>query len=308
MNLHYKILWFEDDPDIIDDYAPEIRMYLEDRGFSVEIIHQENGDQLSSLINDEYDLILTDLNLGDHETGDKLIERLREDSILTEVLFYSGNEYGISKVIEKHRWVERVSFSVGIENLATKIKQLISLTVKKVQEVNNIRGLVMAQTSELDSKKIDIIVNLFEKLNPEDSKLKKQELINKTIHNRAERLEKLKESTIDDIDSFCRKLESNDRLNAIIRLVKYMQSQGVVSFEENKQLLETYKNEILDIRNALAHAKEIRDEYGNKKVISDVNGANIEFTDESCSKIRKDLRKHHSNFDNLLAIINDIGN
>jgi len=151
VNLYYKILWFEDDPQLVqEDIGPDIKKHLDELGFLIDLTHKENGDDLEGVIfQKKYDLILTDLNLGEgHQAGEKLIEYIRTNKILTEVLLYSGNVDGINSIIKTHDLIERVSFSVGIENLNDKIRQIILLTIKKVQEVNNVRGLVMAETSE----------------------------------------------------------------------------------------------------------------------------------------------------------------
>ncbi|MGG1151638.1 response regulator [Bacillus wiedmannii] len=295
MGLKYKILWFEDDPDLVEYYSTDIKKFLNEYGFIVEIVHEENGERLETLLKDEYDLILTDLNLGEDDSGDQIISRIREHSILTEVLFYSGNEAGINEVLSKHRWVERVSFIVGIENLIDKIKQLISLTIRKLQEVNAVRGLVIAETSELDGVMIEVINSLFGVILPEQLDSKKQELIDKTMKNRSERLEQLGEQKLEDIEGFYHKLESADRLNAIRRLIKHVHKQlGRKVFDENIEVLKAYEKEILQLRNTLAHAKTIVED-GQKKVISLLSGTEVSFNDEACKVMRKDIRKHQEN-------------
>ncbi|MCL5935778.1 MAG: hypothetical protein M1543_04780, partial [Firmicutes bacterium] len=52
-------------------------------------------------------------------------------------------------------------FSVGTSNLKDKIMQIILLSVKKVQDINNLRGLVMAEASELDHKMLSILQEFY---------------------------------------------------------------------------------------------------------------------------------------------------
>ncbi|UYO32288.1 response regulator [Bacillus halotolerans] len=306
MSLKYKILWFEDNCEIVSDYSNDIKEFLEDLGFQPIIVHKEDGKELEVALQEDFDLILTDLNLGEDSTGDKLIEKIRDHSILTEVLFYSGNAQGINNIITKHQWIERVSFSVGIENLPKKIKQLISLTIKKLQEANTVRGIVMAETSELDMKMLVILNSLLDTFSEVEIVSKKQELIDKTVNNRKERYEKMSKVTVEEISSFCERLESYDKLNAIRRLIKHKHKDlGEKIFSNNINILNDYETEVINMRNALAHAKEITIE-GKTKVVSTINGSEISFDDESCKKIRKDIRKHSDNFDNICEILQSL--
>lgn len=56
--------------------------------------------------------------------------------------------------------------------------------------------------------------------------------------------------------------------------------------------------DVIKVRNSLAHAKQV-ESNGVKKIISTVVDAEITFDDDSCKKIRKDLKKHNENFDKL---------
>ena len=111
MRLKYRILWFEDEPEFVEKITPQIREYLlEDLGLDLEINSQQNGSGLNNLVKqNDYDLIVTDLNLDDGQTGKNLIDRIRGDEILTEVLLYSGNGEEIKKVINETPGLERVS-------------------------------------------------------------------------------------------------------------------------------------------------------------------------------------------------------
>ncbi|MGO4548014.1 hypothetical protein AB4Z29_24775 [Paenibacillus sp. 2TAB23] len=298
MGLEYKILWFEDDAEIVAEKREVLDEYLMEYGFKLHIKHHENGRDLEELIKEDYDLILTDLNLSEEDTGDKILDNLRSHNILTEVLFYSSNATGINDIITRHKWVERVSFLVGAKELLSKIKQLISLTIKKLQEVKTMRGLVMSETSELDVKMTGIILDLISTCGDQDGK--KQEIINKVIINREERLTRYKSTaTIEVIEQLCGELEANDRLSAINRLIKHRhQELGTALFSDNKDILQAYKTEILDVRNALAHSEVII--VDNKKVIrSHVNKMEVTFDEDTCKKIRRDLIKHTGNLINL---------
>jgi CheY-like chemotaxis protein len=305
MAIEYKILWFEDDAEIVSENAEVLREFLADNGFQLRINHQENGLHLENHIGEDYDLILTDLNLSEEDTGDRIIAKLRDHSILTEVLFYSSNASGINDIITKHKWVERVSFLVGAKELQNKVRQLVTLTIKKLQEANTVRGLVLSETSELDVTMTEIILDLFKSF--DDGDKKKHELIEKTVKNREQRLKGLvATSNINNIEELCGKLESGDRLNAITRLIKHKHRElGEGRFSGNEEVLTKYKEEVLDVRNALAHSKETIID-GKKQIISHINDVQITFDDATCVKIRRDLTKHSNNLSELKLKINGL--
>src|SRR5205085_9226273 len=99
---------------------------------------------------------------GGGEQGDVLISHIRSGGIFTEVLFYSGQP-NFANIAKETIWRDRLSFfSMGGKNgyrgFTEKVTWLINQTVSKLQEINSIRGLVMAQTSELDNIIEDVLV------------------------------------------------------------------------------------------------------------------------------------------------------
>ncbi|WP_339276251.1 hypothetical protein MKY59_04625 [Paenibacillus sp. FSL W8-0426] len=300
MKIGYKILWFEDDYDLIEDYQENVESYLKSLGFAPSVVHEKNGQFLDELIQEEYDLILTDLNLGEYETGKILIDRIRGNQIYTEVLFYSGNQHEINNIMQQEKWIERVSVSVGIENLIPKVKDLINLTIRKFQDVNAMRGLLMAETSELDSLMIEVIKHLLLSFDESSSQKNIQTLITKTLENRSQKLNDLRNMEKEPITSFLEELTSYDRMCAIQRLLK--QKAKDERYVGYKQTLDTYNNDIIKKRNILAHATETINE-GTKIIKSELTGENIIINDEFCTTIRRDIKKHRANFEDLLQII-----
>ena len=301
MSLTYRILWFEDNREVLDDNLDEINEYFEELGFNLELNHQEDGQNLELVLENDYDLILSDMNLGEGETGKKIIDQIRSRNIYTEVLFYSGNEAGINKILEEEKWIERISFCVGMEYLLGKILQVISLTLKKLQEVNSVRGMVMSETSELDVLMIENLIEFFNRFDTEASSSNKKTLIEKTISNREGRVGKLKALSVEEVEleSLFQTLEVEDRIGALNRLIKFSHATYKTDvFSSNKEVLSDYNVEISKVRNVLAHAKVVN-EAGVKKVVSKLNGQSVSFDDKSLAEIRKNIKKHRGNLENI---------
>jgi hypothetical protein len=330
MTLKYKILWFEDDDDVIkEDVGPLIKTFLIERGFDLNIIHHLNGEKLNDLIKDRsYDLIVTDLNLGEHETGDVLIDHIREGNILTEVLLYSANANEINKIVEEKGWIERASFCVGLGNLAEKLRLIVSLSIKKNQDVNNVRGLVISETIDLEHKIEKILLIYFsaaaEELLDERKKTILEEIHLRKIKKHEEDIEEIKKVSFTEVQSLIEKdiLTASNSFDAIHSILKEkikdlnvaLNSKGLdgtkkAFYAEKKEELtsikgelNTFREEVLKIRNTLAHVKEEVDQDGVSFLHSrNADGTEIKFDNNKYIEIRKNLRKHNENLDKILG-------
>ncbi|HIP33691.1 MAG TPA: hypothetical protein EYG89_02930, partial [Bacteroidia bacterium] len=162
MKLEYKVLWIEDTPKSIRRDKRLIKSYVEDLGFDFEVNEITNFIDFEQNIGykntAEYDLLLVDLDLGNQETkdeGESIIRKIRDEKVYTEIVFYSSQYEELQKKLSEH-FVEGI-FTSSREELKDKVEQIIDVTIKKTQDVNNLRGLIMAEVAELDRIKERII-------------------------------------------------------------------------------------------------------------------------------------------------------
>ena len=344
MRLKYNILWIEDRADLVEDIlGPKIKVFLEELGFDTVINLQLNGEKLDVLLRDnKYDLILTDLNLGEgFKTGEKLIEHIRVGNILTEVLLYSENEDTLSRIIEgdknekeapKRKLIERISFALGLKYLQEKVKEIILLTIRKVQDVNNMRGLVIAETIDLENVILGILKNFFEKMDDPSLTETKKKLAKHISEKRLEGFEtnlkrfwnasinkdalehpaiiELIESNIFTFQNAAIAISSllKEKVKQIdVKINRPKDSELKPKLEREKELTfnlrENFKDfgkEIIDLRNTLAHAKEETNENGVPELKSrKKNGTTITFNEEKYAEIRKNLRRHANNLNEI---------
>jgi CheY-like chemotaxis protein len=334
MRLKYRILWFEDDDDVIEDtFRPVLNKFLESLGFELDLVHHPNGNKLKELLKDRnLDLIVTDLNLGDSDTGKQLIEAIRDGHVQTEVLLYSANAQDLENALRGNGWVERVSFHAGVATLDNKVTDLIGLTIRKHQDVNNIRGLVIAETIDLEIKIEKILLTFFESVGSENLDVAKKEILN-NIHIRKEEqhkkdLESMKGIDFTQIRSLIEKdiltaANTFDALHGILKSKiaaynKYLNSgkirqdirvaleASVADMKALKGELNLFRDEILKIRNTLAHVKEEIDHDGIPFLNSLNNeGTKIKFDSTKYREIRKNLHKHNENLDRVLKHVNE---
>lgn len=316
MKLKYKILWIEDELDSIERPKNQIQRYLEDDygfecseddivikdydEFEEEYIYEENQRKRVKDSIKEFDLLLVDFNLGEEEqTGDKLIDIIR-DGIYSEILFYSSKLESITEKLNNH-FIDGV-FTSDREHLEDKIKKLIRVTIKKVQDVNNLRGLIMAEVAELDRIKKNIIQKFNKEADSEFKKYIKEDIFSK-IKKDLESLSclvKVEDSECSHDEINLEELQNNFFYDSFkkSRTVNKIKSKKCnhIDFKH-----EDYRKDVIAKRNVLAHQKEDEDRLG--KFLLYPNGDRLEFTEEHCIKIRKDIKKYKKYLEDIEKVL-----
>lgn len=298
MDLKYKILWFDNDAEWVKSIEGFVKEIVEELGFLYECRLYITGASIDSIQLDNYDIILMDLNLDDDTSGDgdQLINKIRSLDVYTDVLFYSAD--GLAKIKEKAQalGLEGVYFSGRSQSsFISKLRKVINTTIKKVQDLNNLRGLVMAEVSELDAVMDRIILSYF---NTEE----RMALFHK--HITANREKTLRDSLNcankcqliwrdKDIQEIVPRLDSSQKARAIKIIIE--QSRPDLYSEGN--FYEDYMATIITPRNELAHCKsEIRE---GKEMLLTRNGDKC-FDETFFKEIRKNILKYSSIFNELL--------
>jgi DNA-binding NtrC family response regulator len=129
-----------------------LTFYLTSEGFQVETA--ENGtDGLELARANEYDIILTDLNLPDIN-GIEMVRKSKEISPATEIIVVTG-EYSVEKALEATRVgafdyivkpVDPEKLFVGIKN-AVELKQQWQINARQAREIEELRGRLTSKTS-----------------------------------------------------------------------------------------------------------------------------------------------------------------
>lgn len=295
MRIEYKILWVEDEKGWYKDSKGLIEDYLDELGFVLvskycktfeEVKTEHSLNQLK-----EYDLLLVDFTLAGSPDGDEIIKFIRkqkENPILTDVIFYSNDIESVRSSIRKYDFEGIYTSHRG--DFIGKAEQVIDTTIKKVQEVNSMRGLIMAETSELDHLMLDIIYRYINKEEEGNSKELENYIFEKACEfsdKNTAQYSSYKEN--DDIKGLINSglFHSMVKAKSIQKLIKLL---GDTTFKDLKNFTQDYNRDVISVRNNFAHVKEeIDPETGNKKLVSHINGEAIEFTNETCIDIRKVL-------------------
>ena len=298
MKLIYKILWIEDQMNSIRGRKRVISNYIRDeKGFELEINEILTFEQFKETVGFEslkdYDLLLVDLNLDDNESGDgnKIIEEIRNNDIYTEIIFYSSHYEHLINLLKENR-TEGI-FTSERNQIDTKAKKIIDVTLHKIQDVNNLRGLIMAEVAELDRLKKSILLKYNAK-NLDDSRLKKyvKEDVFKKINDELADLNCIinPECTHNNID--LEKLLNNffydsfKKSRTVFKVKKLDSKCNDVPFVH-----QDYYDSVVKKRNVFAHEEEKIREDGTK-YLNYTDGTPLEFTERHCIQIRKDIKRY----------------
>lgn len=298
MKLQYNVLWVDDQKEKFEKfkYDQQLKEFIESLFFSAHLTFVETiADAITSIESRKYDVIFSDCNIGEKEKGDAFIKMIRERNVNTEVLFYSAQEEVQALKLDRISFFNIPNRS-GYHELFERMKGLILLTTEKLLDLTNLRGLVMAEVSDLDAMMHTIVKAYFttkermvifhDKITKDREKSFKKMLVYRGDGDCGKRCEhKWKEFTIDDIVDH---MDASQLAHAI----------NIIVNDEKKFHYDSYLNEIINVRNNLAHCKsEIRD---GKEVLHTLKGKDVIYSADDIIAIRKNIKKYHDLFEKML--------
>ena len=327
MNIKYKILWFEDEQASFRAKKRLVKRIVENFGFDFPDPRNEiDGSNLDSINFAQYDLIISDLKLNNVD-GTALLDIIRDKGIYTEVIFYSSIGESALRTELKNYEIDGVYCADRTnDNFKEKVKKVIETTIKKVQDVNNTRGLVIAETIILEKKIEKVLLNYFNKDDEAENK-EKEELLNKIYTKKVDKhtndIKELEKINFKEIQTLIEKdiltaSNSFDAIHSILKKrikalgikmsIKGLSKEDRKLIEEEKNEIKTiktelnnFRDEILKVRNTLAHVEEELGDDGISYLNSiNLDGTRIKFDNNEYIKIRKNFLKHTLNIDKII--------
>lgn len=299
MRIEYKVLWVEDVKSWYEGSRDLASDYLDDLGFKLSSKLCKNFNEVKDEFElnqlKEYDLLLVDYTLAGSPNGDEIIKFIRdqkENPILTDVIFYSNNIEAVRDSIKKYE-LEGV-YTAHRKDFIDKLELVVDTTIKKVQEVNPMRGLIMAETSDLDDLMLEIIMKLLNSELAETFEKYIEESIKESIDNVSNKA--LGSSPTSDKINDSRIFTSFHRAKCINKLYKETSKNG--SPVGMDKFFESYNKEVISTRNNFAHVKESV-EGGEKVLISHAAGKKEVFNEKRCVEIRQNLIKYRETLEEI---------
>ncbi len=310
MDINYNMLWFEDTDEAFDTLSRRIKHYIESKNLICKIsrIHSEKEFDLKKFPLNNYEVLVIDLRLANDTFGYNVIQEIRSGHYVNDVLFYSAE--GEKRLVEimKEYQLEGVFISDrDNKEFIPKLEKLIDKSVRRAENVINIRGIVMDITSEFDSNMVDIM-NISRGLLSENEidELKKyicSELLRDKKHTTDTLLEKYslaadwKLSDILEEREFTSMMKAR-LLNKLLNLPNENIRSSITDFDDtlpeiNKDghinFYSLYNDKIIQFRNALAHVKSTNQSAGGPIFIKKVGDKEYYCDSEFCMEIRSSL-------------------
>ncbi|MCA6364962.1 MAG: hypothetical protein IM638_18170 [Bacteroidetes bacterium] len=309
MKLAYNILWFEDNDVSYSGKKEIVKNIIEDElGFLFpEPLREIDSRNIEQINYRDIDLIIVDLNLANNDKGTSIVDFIRNtEQVFTEVVFYSS--YGEDAVRDALRSFKiDGAYCADRENadFEDKVRQVIHTTVKKVQDLNNMRGLIMAETSDIDKTMLEII-----KIGIDNSSLGiRENLINQIFDSVSSKVSRKKEKfdryyynkNINQVIKDTVMFDTSEKINAIQFIIDTV-SHNVTQPYKYGVFTSRY-SEITKKRNILGHENQTSSEG---RVIVGVGDHAFEFNDEFCIDIRRRVKKYGDDLDDLLRFVSSL--
>ncbi|QRN82761.1 hypothetical protein JR338_10100 [Chloroflexota bacterium] len=291
MRLTYSIIWFDDNEDYIDSLdKDEIDKIIKEWGFQPNILYLSDPKKFGSLSPfREFDLLVIDKHIEHSQEGEKFISELRNSNVYTEVIFYSASEIdSLWKSIYEER-LQGVYVS-DRQSILSKLKEVGYQSLNKILDIENMRGIVMAEVGEIDQT-FDEITELAINISSSDEL---EEFYNDFFDDKRDHL-------IDQIKSLANFKEnkslgnlvplcdSNKRWKNFRRLIK--KHNEIMSYNLNGD----YPKDVLKPRNFLAHGIPKKSATSND-VIFEFQKKQFVYNDSIGKKIRRDLLQYKLEF------------
>jgi len=289
MKLDYHILWIDDTPTWVKSIEGSLRDHFDEMGYRLKITQAKSGEKIDDLIkNPELDLIIVDYKLP-KATGKELIETIRGKHVLIEIVFYSQEGNPKDKFDSPPDGV----YFTSREDAEERITNVIDLTLKKALDINNVRGLVIAESIDIEIRLGEVLVRCFGK----NGELFRERLLHP-------------ENGIFDFGKKDKLLQGilKDKISALTKRIEEAKGRRMKAakktLEALKNLKEEYKTFAKDVihpRNTMAHVEKRWDENGKCILRSRAKGSpEIAVDQEWFVKARKDLIKHGNNLEEML--------
>lgn len=301
MNTIFRILWFEDEPTWFRMEQMRIKEILKNH-YLIPDISRKDGEEfdVTELTGNDYDLILMDYKLAEGKTGDTIVSAIRENNILTDILFYSSEEQNMLSALSKGMpsidgvYLTKRDYAIFTE----KAEKLIGKIVKRSEDVVNLRGFVLDNTSDFELRIKEILNICWQKFNDEQ----KASLTEKTIallNSKKSWITKQVETTKtkDNVFSYA---NNEEHLLSVADRLDIIQAALPILFLNynlpNSLCPSDFKGYYIDkinvYRNKLGHIK-----FGEKLIR--IKGKDVEINQELHRFLRKNIAEVEGTINNL---------
>jgi hypothetical protein len=291
--LKYKVLWIDDNVEAAKVKAEGIREFLEDEGFMFETIFRENEEHINHFLDDpELDIIITDFNLETDVEG--LINIIRQRLKYMDLILYSENPpQNFQDVLNKFEGI----YGCIREDVEDTIKSVIQNTIRRTQNVSNMRGIVISEGIDIENQVEEIIIKYF----GDKGELAKKVLEKEGVCDFGKKIAFLNSILKTIVKDYNKKI--NDEKDPAVRDNLGTRKTKIQSLYDISKKL---SDEVMKPRNVLAHVEQGMGTDNVPYLRSLQKGyEDINADAEWYKKTRKDLQKHSENLTFILKFISE---
>lgn len=273
MNLRFDILWCEDNESWFEQKQTELLTYIEAAAhLPVNIVRIDSYDDLSGINANDFDLFLIDYHLGRNENGGDVMEHLRKNSIHATIVFYSSEHEDTLREIVRTKRLDGVYVTSRLDANSFKDKVLIAttITVKKMLDVNSIRGAFLSEVAFIENKMDELICRTCLNASGVSSRISGENILRKYKNRILDQLNRQSDELSNSIDSIAALTTSHSFdlykkscliQNILKELLNLSDSQVLANtiretVGEAKSYSTRFQKEVIDVRNPLAHQSE----------------------------------------------------
>jgi len=301
MKINYSILWFDDQKDFLDSLDTDfIHEEISSWGLIPQIIPVHTPDEFHKYRPfKDLDLIIVDLDLGDDEKGATFIKEVRAQEVYTEIIFYSSRRSAEIWDAIKDEMLEGVFVANKSSGIEQKVVRVAKQSVRKVLDLDNMRGIVMSEVGELDGMLENIFNFAIHGIDQKHMKIvfdKFHEDLDASANSLKESLEAFKnnpsiEGLLDLTDSSEKKWQTFNRIRRHHNVLK------------GHDLSTQYTQEILSPRNFLAHGIPTRHDDGS--FLFKHRGREFAFNDDVSKLLRHKIMEYKRAFEEVASILEE---
>ena len=325
MDINYKILWFEDTDESFDTLSNRTERYVNSKYLRCQIkrVWGSSDFNIADYDLNTYEILIVDLRLSEESTGYDIINAIRASNYVNDVLFYSAEGVQELSEIMKAFGLEGVFITDRDHKIfMPKVKQLIDKSIRRSENVINIRGIVMDETSEFDTQMREIVTAAQTHMTEEEETSIKDYIFSlladgaKDASALVGKYPSKGTWAISDV-IFENDFTSMMKAKLINRILNIKGNAHISTAVNNCQkylpdifdggkvkFVLKYDDEILKFRNKLAHVKQVNAE--TPVYIGRVNGIDYCCDAEFCSMIRTSLIKYGNWFNAVYTNIAEI--
>jgi CheY-like chemotaxis protein len=296
MKLIYNVLWIDDRQKHVENAQNRVREKLARLGFELNLTKVDkidNEKQLRTLLTkNEFDLLVVDFKMQpDAKDGSELIKIIRRFCPATDIAFYSSET---PSDLRSKINVDGV-YCYNRNHLPNDLMYLVDTRLKKILDLNQMRGLYLAAVADFDHLIDDIIHSTFDKI---DEALKPPHVkyiidtVLKFHKSKVEQIEQLKDDM--HIDKYTNLLSSNPKVGLLINILSELDEEQLYGHLGS---LANYTKEIIEPRNKLAHAMEVEFKQGNYTLQSSTK--EFEFNLDDFLTLRHRVLDYKDTFKNI---------